>query len=178
MDCWNIGIFSHYSIIPPFHQPRKTVWHAAKQALDQADHIEIWGYSLPASDDGGENTFEHSLEWHTGRVHGVPKRSGKCEDPLAVSEPAFPRGQQLKHGVDGRTACRQAAERVQFARWRPRPSAPQRMNEVPLELARAGAACACERLLQGAQAPSKESRHPCRVPASATHDLPLIMTVT
>ena len=24
LDCWNIGIFSHYSIIPPFHQPRKT----------------------------------------------------------------------------------------------------------------------------------------------------------
>jgi len=75
-------------LLPPFHQPRKTVWHAAKQALDQADHIEIWDYSLPASDYGGENTFE----WHAGRVHGVPKRSGKCEDPLAVSEPHFLEG--------------------------------------------------------------------------------------
>lgn len=28
----------------------QTVWQAAKRALDEADEIEIWGYSLPASD--------------------------------------------------------------------------------------------------------------------------------
>jgi hypothetical protein len=28
----------------------QAVWHSAKRALDEADQIEIWGYSLPSSD--------------------------------------------------------------------------------------------------------------------------------